>query len=85
MSEKKAFAALTIITAVGVLGTTSAAWPSLFSDRNERGGFVIPCSLDGVNPVHHPDFFGNPAVAAREYGFVRSRDGTWQVRPGCRR
>jgi hypothetical protein len=32
----------------------------------------------------HPEIFGNPAVAA-SYGFVRSRNGTWYVRPGCRR
>jgi hypothetical protein len=35
---------------------------------------VKPCSLDGVNPVYHPDIFGNPAVA-RSFGFVRSREG----------
>jgi hypothetical protein len=50
----------------------------------ERSMIQIPCSLDGINPAHHPEIFGNPAVAA-SYGFVRSRDGTWQVRPGCRR
>jgi hypothetical protein len=76
----KAFVVLAVSTAV--LGVTSAAASDLF--RN-RGGHVMPCSLDGVNPVHHPDIFGNPAVAAREYGFVRSPDGTWHVRPGCRR
>jgi hypothetical protein len=45
---------------------------------------VLPCSLDGVNPVYHPHIFGNPAVA-RSYGFVRSRDGTWYVVPNCHR
>jgi hypothetical protein len=45
---------------------------------------VLPCSLDGVNPVHHPHIFGNPAVA-RSYGFVRSRDGAWHVVPNCHR
>jgi hypothetical protein len=33
----------------------------------------------------HPDIFGNPAVAAREYGFIKSRDGTWHVEPNCHR
>ncbi len=51
--------------------------------RSERGGSVTPCSLDGVNPVHHPEIFGNPAVAARDYGFIRSRDGTWRVQDNC--
>jgi hypothetical protein len=39
---------------------------------------VIPCSLEGVNPVYHPWIFGNPAVA-KSYGFVQSRDGTWHA------
>jgi hypothetical protein len=51
----------------------------------KAGGFVKPCSLDGVNPVAHPEIFGNPALALREYGFVRARDGSWHVIPNCRR
>jgi hypothetical protein len=70
------------LTAVsGVLGASSA----MGSDHRPRErGFVMPCSLDGVNPTYHPDIFGNPAVA-RSYGFVRSPGGTWQVVPNCRR
>jgi hypothetical protein len=45
---------------------------------------VVPCSLKAIHPAAHPEIFGNPAVAA-SYGFVRSRNGTWYVRPGCRR
>ena len=53
-------------------------------DRSrERGGWVPPCSLDGVNPVHHPEIFGNPAAAA-SYGFVYA-GGAWRVRPDCHR
>jgi hypothetical protein len=83
MSRKKAFVSLAVATALGILGVASAA----ASDRSDRGrerGYVVPCNLDGVNPVHHPEIFGNPA-AASAYGFVRSRDGAWQVRPNCRR
>jgi len=84
MSGNRVFAALAVTTALGVLGAASAA----ASDRSDRGrdryGSVMPCSLDGVNPVHHPEIFGNPAAAAA-YGFVRSRDGGWQVRPNCHR
>jgi hypothetical protein len=54
------------------------------SDRGEPSGSVVPCSLKGINPAAHPEIFGNPAVAA-SYGFIRSRNGTWYVRPGCRR
>ncbi len=80
MTGKKAFAVLAF-TALGVVGMTSAAWSSLFHNR-ERGGYVIPCSLDGVNPVHHPDICGNPAVA-RSYGFVLGPDRVWHVRSDC--
>jgi hypothetical protein len=52
-------------------------------DRLERGGAVVPCSLDGINPVHHPDIFGNPAVA-RSYGFVLGPDRAWHVAANCR-
>jgi hypothetical protein len=69
------------LAAALILGTASAALAG--SDNTEdRGGFVIPCSLDGVNPVYHHRIFGDPAVA-REYGFVRSRDGGWQVERNC--
>jgi hypothetical protein len=84
MSGKKALVALAVITAPAVLGISSAAGSSCREDPSQCGGFVLPCSLDGVNPVHHPHIFGNPAVA-RSYGFVRSRDGTWQVVPNCHR
>jgi hypothetical protein len=83
MTGNKALVALAITTALGVLGAASAA----ASDRNDRGrerGYVLPCSLAGVNPVYHPDIFGNAAAAA-SFGFARSADGTWHVRPGCRR
>jgi hypothetical protein len=69
------------IIALGVLGTASAAWADYYWWR--KGGFVIPCSLVGVNPALHPDIFGNPAVARDIYGFVRSRDGTWHVEKNC--
>jgi hypothetical protein len=81
--KKEAFVA--IVTTGVLLGATSAARAAMEEgDKSNQGGSVVACSLDGVNPAHHPEIFGNPAVAA-SYGFVRSQDGTWQVRPGCRR
>ena len=71
------------IAAVLILGTASAALAGSENTEN-RGGFVIPCSLDGANPVYHPRIFGDPAVA-REYGFVKSRDSSWQVEKNCAR
>jgi hypothetical protein len=53
-------------------------------DRIEKGGVVVRCSLNGINPALHPEIFGNPALA-RSYGFVRSRDGTWHLAANCRR
>jgi hypothetical protein len=86
MCDKKAIPALAIITALGVLGAAPAvASKDDIDKRGERGGTVVPCSLSGVNPALHPEIFGNPAVAARDYGFVKSRDGTWQVVPNCHR
>jgi hypothetical protein len=79
MSGKKLFVAIAA-AALGVLSTT-AAW-SNFDGRHHKGGFVNRCSLDGVNPAFHPDIFGNAAVAA-EYGFIRSRDGSWRVKDNC--
>jgi hypothetical protein len=61
-----------------IIGTASAALAN-DSGENNMGGFVMPGSLDGVNPAYHPGIFGNPAVA-RSYGFVKSRDGNWHVR-----
>ena len=84
MSGKMALLALAVTPALGILGISPAAASVCRDDPSQCGGFVMPCSLDGVNPVYHPKIFGNPAVA-RSYGFVRSRDGAWQVVPNCHR
>jgi hypothetical protein len=72
-----------VFVAALILGTASAALAGS-ENTEDRGGFVIPCSLVGVNPVYHPRIFGDPAVA-REYGFVKSRDSSWQVEKNCAR
>ena len=74
---------IAIATAL-IIGSASAALAH-DSGENNMGGFVMPGSLDGVNPAYHPYIFGNPAAAYAQYGFVRSRDGTWQVEPNCHR
>ena len=78
--RRSALALLGASTGLGVLSSTSATW--VFNDCDvyypSCRGSVIPCSLDGVNPVHH-----NPALARQLYGFIRSRDGTWHVEQGC--
>jgi hypothetical protein len=61
--------ALSVAIVLGALGTTSAA---LAGDQtDERGGYVLPGSMDGVNPVYHPGIFGN-TDAAKAFGFVVS-------------
>lgn len=84
VSRKTAFVALAVTAAVGILGAASAAANEHNDRGRERGGSVVPCSLDGVNPVHHPEIFGN-AATAQAYGFVQSADRTWHVRADCRR
>jgi hypothetical protein len=84
MTGNEAFVVIAITTALGILGTVPVAASDHNGDQERRGSYVVPCSLDGVNPVYHPEIFGNAAAAA-SYGFVRSPNGTWQVRPGCRR
>jgi hypothetical protein len=76
MGGEKHFTAFAIAVSLGVLGPASTAWAQY--DYENQGGNVKPCSLDGVNPAYHPEIFGNPA-AAREFGFVRSPDGTWHT------
>jgi hypothetical protein len=65
------------LAAALILGTASAALAGS-ENTEERGGYVMPGSLVGVNPVYHPDIFGN-AATARSYGFVQSADHTWHV------
>jgi hypothetical protein len=87
MSGEKHFIAFAIVVSLGVLGPASTAWAQAGGgfDFEYEGGYVKPCSLDGVNPAYHPEIFANPA-AAREYGFAQSRDGAWHTQncPGGR-
>ena len=86
MIGNRVFVALAVTTAMGVLGAAPAmASKDDIDTRGERGGSVMPCSLSGVNPAVHPEIFGNPAVAARQYGFIKSKDGSWHVEPNCHR
>jgi hypothetical protein len=84
MARNKAFIVIAVTTALGMLGTFPAAGREDRDRRDVDRDNVLPCSLVGVNPAYHPEIFGNAAAAA-SYGFVRSANGTWHVRPGCRR
>jgi hypothetical protein len=78
-----AFALLAALTPAGVLSSPSTAQAADCDYFHRCRGYVVPCSLDGVNPLYHPYIFNNPAIARAEYGFIRSRDGTWHVETGC--
>jgi len=71
-----------MVVGLGALVPGSAVWAGggydYEQDGGNWGGSVKACSLAGVNPVHHPEIFGNPAVA-RSMGFVQSGDGAWHV------
>lgn len=82
--RRSALALITAVAVLDVLSSTSAAWAYDCEDYYYRcRGFVIPCSLDGVNPAYHLSIFGNPKIAREQYGFIRSRDGTWHVEKNC--
>jgi hypothetical protein len=85
MTGKMAFVALAVTTALGILGVASASAGSDGDRDRDRRSCVVPCSLDGVNPVYHPRIFGDPAFAKTYYGFVQGRDRTWHVIPNCRK
>jgi hypothetical protein len=52
-----------------ILGTASVALASENDGGNETGGYVLPGSMDGVNPAYHPGIFGK-TDATKAYGFV---------------
>lgn len=85
MIGKMGFLVLAGVIVFGVSIATSAAGKDDAGDRRDRTTSVVPCSLDGVNPVYHPEVFSNPAAAFAQYGFIKSLDGTWHVVPNCHR
>ena len=84
MTGKKALVMAAITTALGILFASSASASDRDDYRSRERGYVVPCSLVGINPVYHPDIFGNPAVA-RSYGFVQGPDRVWRVESNCRK
>jgi hypothetical protein len=61
-----------VLAAALMLGTASAALAG-DSGENSYGGFVMPGSMDGVNPAYHPGWFGPAARAnnaGQAYGFA---------------
>jgi hypothetical protein len=61
------------LAAALIVGTASAALAN-DSGENNQGGFVMPGSMDGVNPVYHPRWFPGYAAhhdnAGNAYGYA---------------
>jgi hypothetical protein len=76
MTARKSFIVGAISVTLGIVGVSSA-----FAEV----GRVRPCSLHGVNPVHHPEVFKDPETAKEHYGFIQTSQGKWQVEKGCRK
>jgi hypothetical protein len=55
------------------LAGASATWASDNSSGDYHGGFVMPGSMDGVNPAYHPDLLPNHANGGRAYGYAGGR------------
>ena len=56
----------TVLTAALIIGSASLGAVSAFAGDNSgeySGGFVLPGSMDGVNPVYHPDIIGTGSQA----------------------
>ena len=64
-----------VLAAALMLGTASAALAN-DSGENDMGGFVMPGSMDGVNPALHPRWFPGYATshgtAGEAYGYAVS-------------
>jgi hypothetical protein len=73
MTGKRTMIAISAAVALGIVGAASVAKAS---DKDEdRGGFVMPGSMVGVNPAFHPDVFGRAGFASRArnaYGYAAS-------------
>ena len=71
MTGKQTLIALYAAVALGVVGAASVAQAN--EPRDEYGGYVVPGSMVGVNPVYHPGWFGKTnavGTAGNAYGFA---------------
>jgi hypothetical protein len=83
VTRSKVFVVIAMTAVLAVLCATSAASAGMEEgEKSEQGGSVTPCSLVGVNPVHHPEIFSDPAIA-RSYGFVQGPDRVWRADGNC--
>jgi hypothetical protein len=67
--SNKTLIAMSAAIALGIIGAASVAQAS-DSGENDQGGFVMPGSMTGVNPVFHPGWFGKASNAGSAYGYA---------------
>jgi hypothetical protein len=54
--------------ALSIVGAMSAAQAG--DQGEDRGGFVVPGGVVGVNPAYHPGWFGKADNARNAYGYA---------------
>ena len=67
MSGRRTLIAISAAIALGIVGTASVAQAG--DSGENQGGFVLPGSMVGVNPVYHPEWFGKSGSARNAYGY----------------
>jgi hypothetical protein len=70
MSGRRTLIAISAAIGLGIVGAASAAQAGGSDNWNDAGGFVVPGSMAGVNPVFHPDWFGKSSSAGSAYGYA---------------
>jgi hypothetical protein len=72
MSGRTTSMAISAAIALGIVGAATAALAN-DSGENNMGGYVVPGSMVGVNPVDHPRWFGSASSvgpAGNAYGYA---------------
>jgi hypothetical protein len=72
INTKITIAAIALSTAIAFSGAASVAQASNENDGgNETGGYALPGSMVGVNPVYHPGWFGGHNTRASDvFGYA---------------
>ena len=72
MSGRRTSIAISAAIVLGIVGAASAAVAN-DSGENDMGGYVVPGSMVGVNPVFDPGWFGSAGKISRAgdaYGYA---------------
>jgi hypothetical protein len=69
MSGRTSSIAISAAIALGIVGAASVAQAN-DSGENSQGGFAVPGSMAGVNPVFHPGWIGKAGKAGNAYGYA---------------